>query len=196
MMKILKVLLLLVVLALGAAAAIGFGSDAEFKGRHEVVIDAPVDKVWAIVSDPRRTPEWFPTDMEGGGVKEVKGASLAEKALDIAKEGDTSALSRHTYVRGDGKTLTMEVVDRQPKRRYLEKVVATDTGMDKLFPEMAWGFELEPAGTGQTKLILFDQGKAAKPMGTLARKLMTWSGSSKHFMESMAKGIEKLAKAK
>ncbi len=195
MMKLVKVLLLLVVLAIGGAAAIGFGSDPEFKGRHEVVLDAPVDKVWAIVSDPRRTPEWFPTDMDGGGVKEVKGATLGEKLLDVAKEGYTAPLTRHTYVRGDGKTLTMEIVDRQYKRRYMEKVIATDTGMDKLFPEMAWGFELEPVGTGQTKLVLFDQGKAAKPVGTLARKLMGWSGSSKHFMESMARNIEKLAKA-
>ena len=28
--------------------------------RHQVVIDAPVGDVWAIVSDPRTHPEWWP----------------------------------------------------------------------------------------------------------------------------------------
>jgi ligand-binding SRPBCC domain-containing protein len=28
--------------------------------RHQAVIDAPVEDVWAIVSDPRTHPEWWP----------------------------------------------------------------------------------------------------------------------------------------
>ncbi len=28
--------------------------------RHQALIDAPVEDVWAVVSDPRTHPEWWP----------------------------------------------------------------------------------------------------------------------------------------
>ena len=28
--------------------------------RHQALIDAPIEDVWAIVSDPRTHPEWWP----------------------------------------------------------------------------------------------------------------------------------------
>lgn len=177
-----KALLILVTgigVLVAAVLAVGFFADAKFAGRREVVIDAPIGKVWEVVSSVKRTPEWFPKDLPngGGGV-----ASVREEGVG------------HTYVRADGKTLTLEVVERSSKKKYIEKVVATDTGMDAVCPEMWWGFELAEAGDGKTRLTVVDGGTAARPLGVIARKAMEASGMVDQMFEKIARGVERVAR--
>jgi uncharacterized protein YndB with AHSA1/START domain len=39
--------------------------------RQELLIECPVERVWELVGDPRRHPEWWPRVVEVDGVEEV-----------------------------------------------------------------------------------------------------------------------------
>ena len=47
--------------------------------RHQALIDSPVEDVWAVVSDPRTHPEWWP---------DVVDVQLDEPLVDVANELD------------------------------------------------------------------------------------------------------------
>jgi uncharacterized protein YndB with AHSA1/START domain len=198
--KLIKVVALLVVLVFAFVLIVGFASSPEFEDRHEVLVDAPPGKVWEIVSDPKRTPEWLPKEMTDGGIVEVRTTPAGEKLLkgaeQLLKTGsvDPKSLGRHTYVRADKKTMTLEVVAYERNKKYMERVVETDTGMDSFFPEMQWGFELAEAGEGKTRLTVIDGGRAARPHGTFMGKMMAWTGRKRDLFEKMARNIETLAK--
>jgi hypothetical protein len=200
MKKVLKVLLGLVVVVVGAALAIGFTADPKFDMRHDFVVDAPIGKVWDVASDPKTVPQWMPVHGEEEKIVSVKEAGLLEKVAkageQVAKTGDVDmkALSRHTYVHKNGTETTVEVLERDSKKRYVEHVIADTTGMAKIHHEMNWGWEMADAGDGKTRLTPFMYGSSAKPHGTLLIKVMSWTGMGKKFQEQMAKNVETLAK--
>lgn len=178
MKKVLIFLLVLILLVVGGALAVGFLADPSFNYRKEFVIDVPPAKVWEVVGDNKRTKDWLPKD-DGGGVTETRPNS--------PKEG------QHIYVQGDGTTMTMEVVAREDGKKYLERVVASTSGMEKMFPEMTWGWEVADGGNGKTKLTSIMYGKAAKPLGTLMNRVMTATGGYDKFTKNMTENISSVA---
>jgi hypothetical protein len=49
--------------------------------RHQALIEARLDEVWAVVSDPRTHPDWWPEVMEVQAPKELaEGSSYVRKA--------------------------------------------------------------------------------------------------------------------
>ncbi len=179
MKKVLIVLLVLILVLVGGAAAVGFLADDKFDHRDTYVIDAPVAKVWAIVGDPSRAKEWLPKEGHGG---------IAEVRRNSPKEG------QHVYVQGDGSMLTLDVVDRVENQKYLERVVGNTAGMEKVFVEVTWGWELADNGDGKTKATTVMFGQSTKPMGTLMGKVMGVMGGHKKYTEKMAKNVEAVAK--
>jgi uncharacterized protein YndB with AHSA1/START domain len=79
--------------------------------RHQALIESDLERVWRLVGDPRRHPEWWPRVME------VKGQSFAEG--DIYRQVTTMPIGRHET------TLVVERLDdlREIRTRCL------DTGM-------------------------------------------------------------------
>jgi len=200
MKKFLIVVLSLLVLIAGAVLAIGFTANASIDQRADFVVDAPIAKVWEVVSDPKRVADWMPVRTEDERIVEVKFPGALENAARMgeqaAKTGDVDVkkLDRHTYVHKNGATTTVEVVERTANKVIKEHVVDDTTGMAKMFPEMNWGFEVADAGGGKTKLTTFMVATAAKPLGTFVCKMMEWSGANEKFQGQMAKNVETLAK--
>lgn len=200
MKKLLKWLASIVALVVCGGAGIGFLADARFASRHEVVIDAPIGKVWDVVSEPNRVPEWLPPEPGGMGVAEVREAGLVEmaaRALERSSKGEArKSYGRHTYVTPEKKTITVEVVERESRRRLVEHVTATDTFLDDLFSDLSWGFELSEAGEGRTRLTVLDEGTARRPAGVLLVKAGEWTGMRRREKEKIARNVEAVAQGK
>ena len=90
------------------------------KFEREVTIDAPVERVWEVMTDPRHWPEWFPGVESAANV-----ASISEGSSFQWKLGDQT---------GRGTITTME----PEKRLEIRTVVGDD--------EDAHAFRLRPTG--------------------------------------------------
>ncbi|MFL0577831.1 SRPBCC family protein [Dietzia sp. 179-F 9C3 NHS] len=94
-----------------------------------IEIDAPPARVWEIVSEVRNAPQW---------------SSQAVKVLALGGRTKPGTLALNLNKQG---TLvwptTSKVVEVEPGRRIANKVLENGT---------VWAFELEPTGTGGTRL--------------------------------------------
>jgi uncharacterized protein YndB with AHSA1/START domain len=94
----------------------------------EVEINAPVSKVWSLVSDLSRMPQWSPQ-------------CRLMKPLGPVRPGTrTLNLNRHNYLFWPTTSTITEVV---PERKIAFRVNANNT---------VWSYELEPTATG-TKVV-------------------------------------------
>ncbi len=204
MFAVVKFLLLVAVLAAGAVLGIGFTQDPQLDVRTTVLIDAPVDDVWDVVSDPRRTPEWLPQDLGPIERTEVHAKGIVEKAAGVAIDavlgGGTKAGTEsptHTYVGPKG-SIDMQISTREKvgrKYRYMERVVRDTMGFDRFFASMAWGFELKPDGD-KTKLTVIQSGVAKKPHGTFLKAVLGWLGKTERNATRIARNVEAVAKGR
>lgn len=96
------------------------------------VVDAPVEAVWALVSDVARTGEW---SVECRGAEWLDGASGPVKGARFRGRNRRNA-TRWSRV--------CEVLEVDPARRLAWRTLPT-----RLLPDSTrWDFELTPAGTG------------------------------------------------
>ena len=96
--------------------------------KAEIEINAPVAKVWALVSDPSRMPQWSPQ-------------CRVMKALGPIKPGTrTVNLNRRGMLFWPTTSVITEVI---PERKFAFRIPINTT---------VWSYELEPTATG-TRLI-------------------------------------------
>ena len=96
--------------------------------KAEIEINAPVAKVWALVSDPRRMPQWSPQ-------------CRIMKALGPIRPGTrTVNLNRRGLLFWPTTSVITEVV---PERKFAFRIPINTS---------VWSYELEPTATG-TRLI-------------------------------------------
>lgn len=81
-----------------------------------VVIDRPLDDVWAVFDDPDQQVSW--------------NSDLLEYEPVSGKPGSTGSVSRLTFKRGDGETVLTETIQ---ERKAPQKVVAVYEGMQLPF---------------------------------------------------------------
>jgi uncharacterized protein YndB with AHSA1/START domain len=99
-----------------------------------VVIDAPVEAVWALVSDVTRTGEWS---------VECRGAEWMDGASGPAKGARFRGRNRRNATRW---SRVCEVLEFDAPRRLAWRTLPT-----RLLPDSTrWEFELTPDGTGTT----------------------------------------------
>lgn len=108
-------------------------SQVQKRSRVEVVVDAPVQEVWQVVSDVTRIGEWS---------HECHGAAWLGEADRAAAPGARfRGRNRARWVRW---SRTCEIVSVDPPREIVWRTVPT-----LLFPDSTqWRIELEPAGDG------------------------------------------------
>lgn len=105
-------------------------------GRADVVVDAPIEEVWRVVSDVTRTGEW---SHECRRVTWLHGAGAP--APGVRFRGS----NRSGWLRW---TRTCEFTEATPPRRLAWTTVATP-----LYPDTTeWQITLEPAGNG-TRIV-------------------------------------------
>jgi uncharacterized protein YndB with AHSA1/START domain len=90
----------------------------------KIDIDAPVDKVWELITDTRRMPEWSPQ-------------CRMMKAFGPLRQGTrTLNLNRRKRLYW---TTTSTITELIPKRKFAFRVNTNNT---------IWSYELEPTATG------------------------------------------------
>jgi hypothetical protein len=100
--------------------------------RTEIVLEAPPESVWAVLTDLDAYAEWNPQTVRASGV-----VSVGERVELTVRPGG-----------GRRRTIEAEVVDADPPT-WLEWVATV--GVRRLF-EARHVFELEPLGDGRTRL--------------------------------------------
>lgn len=114
----------------------------------DITINAPVAKVWALISDLDNMPKWSP---QCRVMKAIGAVKVGTKTVNLNRRG---ALFWPT-------TSTITSVDPQKKLSF--RVNTNNT---------QWTYDLEPAGTG-TKLTVSRHAEAVKPISsTLINRFM------------------------
>jgi hypothetical protein len=201
--KVLFVIVGVVVLLVGTVVAVGFIADPKFDQRNMVVVNAPVERVFAVVADPTRCKDWMPQDIMPVESTELKAKGAAEKAagaalnaaLGSAANGANAAT--HVYHHKDGKTLEMQTVRIVPMKEVRERIVGGDAMIVGFFDEMTWGFEMQPAKDDpkKTELTCFAEGRSKKPVANFMNHLFEKLGVPRKHAEEMAHGVEQAANA-
>ncbi|MFL0240619.1 SRPBCC family protein [Mycobacterium sp. SMC-17] len=129
----------------------------------DITINAPVAKVWALISDLDNMPKWSP---QCRVMKAVGAVKVGTKTVNLNRRG---ALFWPT-------TSTITAVDPQKKLSF--RVNTNNT---------QWTYDLEPAGTG-TKLTVSRRAEAVKPISsTLINRFM---GGVPNFEVELVEGMK------
>ena len=59
------------------------------KSRRQAVIEAPVERVWELVGNPSRHPEWYPKVIEVNGQRFEEGDQYAQVTKDLVGKANT-----------------------------------------------------------------------------------------------------------
>ncbi len=114
----------------------------------DITINAPVAKVWALISDLDNMPKWSP---QCRAMKAIGAVKVGTKTVNVNRRG---ALFWPT-------TATITALDPQQKLSFRVNTNNTE-----------WTYDLEPAGTG-TKVTVSRHADAVKPISsTLVNRFM------------------------
>ena len=132
-----------------ATSIAGMTTRTERQLLHEVEINAPVERVWELISDVRNAPQW---------------SSQARKVFAFGPATKAGTFSVNLNHRGVIAWPTWaKVTDFQPGKRF-----ANEVGM----AGATWVFELEP-GSGENTTILRQYRETYYPRGFIAGRVVT-----------------------
>lgn len=183
--KLGKLLAGLVAVGGGGGAAVGYGMGDKDEIRHEIVIDAKIDKVWDLLSDPEKTPRWMPQDI----LDVVK----VEK-LKPPKEQPTPAT--HRFVLRDGRTIDIHASVEDDPKVFRETIVSRSEGESKYFTSFEWGFEIYKSSDdrNKTRIVLIKRAQAKRPLGVIAATYYRLTGKQKQNAQRIVQNIERVAR--
>ena len=114
----------------------------------QIDIDAPVDKVWELITDTRRMPEWSPQ-------------CRMMKALGALRQGTrTLNLNRRDRLYW---TTTSTITELVPQRKFAFRVNTNNT---------IWSYELEPTATGTRVVESRHAENGVKPTSNFLVKML------------------------
>jgi uncharacterized protein YndB with AHSA1/START domain len=117
-------------------------------GSASVVVHAPAEQVWALVSDVTRTGEWSPENTGGAWLDGATGPAVGARFKGSNRRGKSRW------------STTCRVIVADPLREF-----AFQIGREGK-PETVWRYVLEPAGAGDTKLT--ESFELVKPLGAIS----------------------------
>lgn len=108
------------------------------QGRTELVIEASPPRIWSILEDSSRLPEWVPL------VREV--------TRHEAREGPGTV--RHCNVQFGTKRgyMVERCIEAVPERRLVHAVDDDSLGFNRMFADYTFALELEPEGAERTRV--------------------------------------------
>jgi uncharacterized protein YndB with AHSA1/START domain len=109
----------------------------KLQARNEIIINAPVSKVWSIITDISLLPKINP------------GVVSATGAMD--KQGETRTCEMDN--KGRKGTMTERLIELVPEKKTVWTIEQDTMGMKKMLSETRFCFYLEKQGANQTKLI-------------------------------------------
>ncbi len=117
-------------------------------GQAAVVIGAPADRVWTLVSDVTRTGEWSPENTGAEWLDGATGPAVGARFKGTNRRGRTRWRT------------TCEVIAAVPGREF---AFVTGTAAK---PDTVWRFVLEPRGD---ETLVTESFELAKPLGPFSR---------------------------
>lgn len=155
----------LVIAVVIAVTTVGTRLSADHVASRSLDVAAPVDSVWALVSDFQRQPAWRE------GLREVR-PMPGRAGTDVWQEVYT-----------DGETLILETTERTPPTR----LVRTIADPEAMFSGR-WEFELAATGTG-TRLTITEHGRVPNPFFRfVARFLIGHTAQIDAFLRDLERG--------
>lgn len=110
---------------------------SKLQARNEAIINAPVSRVWAILTDINVLPKINP------------GVITASGRMD--KQGETRTCEMEN--RGKRGTMTEKLIELVPEKKTVWAIESDTMGMGKMLIDPRFCFYLEKMGDGQTKII-------------------------------------------
>lgn len=165
--RILRVLILAIA---GPALVIFFAgllSSVEFKGSRQQSFDAPLEKIWAVLSDVEGIPK--------------RNASVVSIEV-LERQGTRPVKWRERMDRGEEAVIA--VTDWKPRERVQWTMLESGFGMTG-----TWTFELKVVGT-QTQVILSEASKSEKFMTRAALALAGRDANIKRMLKSFEDALK------
>jgi carbon monoxide dehydrogenase subunit G len=125
---------------------------ARLQGQSEETIGASPARIWDVLEDPGRLPEWVPV------VEKVTEHAGREEAGSV-RRCEVAIGSRHGYI-------VERCLESIPGRRLHHAVDDDSLGFTRMFREYSFTLELEPRGQNATLVI---SKTFYEPRGMLAR---------------------------
>jgi hypothetical protein len=188
MLRLVKLFLLLSVACVATVVLIGFVADTAVDSGSEITIDAPPERVFAIIVDRDLRPSWFARAL-GGPIERVE--SMTGTTADPAASPDAPT---HRYHMAGGITVDARMDEVRPGSLYAERVVRGEGGLGQLFDQLAWRFVLQPVegDPSRTRLAVTTTGTTRRPVGAFLNAFMRAFDGYAHEARAMALAIERI----
>lgn len=122
-------------------------------GSASIVVDAPADRLWALITDITRTAEWSPENTGGVWLEPATGPAVGARFRGT---------NRRRWARW---TTTCEVIRAEPGREF---VFVTGSAAK---PQTVWRYVLEPEAGGTRVTESFELGNSLGALGRLITRV-------------------------
>jgi hypothetical protein len=126
------------------------------QARNEAIINAPVSKIWAIITDINLLPKINP------------GVLSASGRMD--RQGETRTCEFNN--RGRKGTMTEKLIELEPEKKTVWTIESDTMGMSKMLKDPRFCFYLEKLSDNETKIINESYYQPANLMAKIMNGLM------------------------
>jgi len=106
------------------------------QGSDEIVVNAPPDRIWDILEDGPRLPEWMPIVKRKTGQREIMGAERSCEVEFGSKAG----------------RVVERCVESVPRQRIAWRMEEDTFGFSRMLADIGFSFTLDPQDDGTTLL--------------------------------------------
>lgn len=145
------------------------------QGRDEIIVAAPVGKIWSLISDSSRLPEWGPP---------VRSVDVLGEPRDPERLGSR----RRVHAEFDGKRgHFVEVRTEHEEGRKVAYLIEEETfGLFKVMSRPGFSLEIEPAGKDATRVVFSFFHEPKGLLGSLLNVLVIRRAQRKNRLAALA----------
>ncbi len=146
------------------------------QARNEAIINAPISKIWAIITDINLLPKVNP------------GVLSASGRMDRQGEARTCEFNN----RGRKGTMTERLIELVPEKKTVWTIESDTMGMSKMLKDPRFCFYLEKLGDDKTKIINESYYEPANLMAKIMNGLMM-KKKMRQIQEQILSNVKSLA---
>lgn len=110
---------------------------SKLQARNEGVIQAPVERIWSVITDINLLHKVNPGVVKATGAMDRLNATRTCEIVNGGRSG----------------TMTERLIELEPNRRTVWTIESDTMGMGKMLADTRFVFQLEPAGNGSTRVV-------------------------------------------
>lgn len=149
------------------------------QGRTEQTIEASPARIWSILEDSSRLPEWVPL------VKEVTSHESRESTGTV-RRCNVQFGSKQGY-------MVERCVEAVPERKLVHAVDDDSLGFTKMFADYTFTLELEPEGADRTRVTCEAFYEPRGPLGKVVNAVLMrrkFAGARKQILSGLKRAAE------